>query len=519
MKIATSGQMNEIDSRTINEIGIPGTVLMENASLKVVEEVLKSLGNAAGKSVFILAGKGNNGGDAFAVARHLFNMGADTKVYIVANKKDVKNDAALNLNILEKMKVETVELLADFQIPQLETALKAADLIIDGVLGTGFKGKINGILEKAIELVNSAGKPVISIDIPSGVNGDTGETLGICVKADKTVTFALPKTGLVVYPGCKFAGELIVADISIPKSVIESMDIKLNLMDAGFVSKLIPERYGESNKGDYGKVLIISGSEGMTGSGCLTASAALRTGAGLVYLGVPASLISVYNSSLIETIVIPLEDNKTGFISKESMVEILGKMDRMDAVAVGPGLSTGEDIFYIVSSIIENSKVPLVLDADALNAISKDVSVLKKLKSEAVITPHPGEMARLCGISIKDVQNNRIRIAREFADKWGITVVLKGARTVIAYPDGSTYINPTGNPGMASAGMGDVLTGVILSLIGQGLKPCDAAAAGVYIHGAIGDLVAEKIGVHGLIASDLVKELPYSMQKIGQVKG
>lgn len=514
MKVASSGQMNEIDKRTINEIGIPGMVLMENASLKVAEEALKSLGNATGRTVYIFAGKGNNGGDAFAVARHLFNRGADTRVFIPANKKDIKNDAAVNLDILERMKVEVLELTDHSQLPPLKAGLKDADLIIDGILGTGFKGKISGILEKVIEIVNSAGKPVISIDIPSGVNGDTGETPGICVKADKTVTFALPKTGLVVHPGCEFTGELVVEDISIPKSVVEGMDIKLNLTDLGFVSRLIPERRSESNKGDYGKILIISGSEGMTGSGCLAASAALRSGAGLVYLGVPASLSAVYNSSLVEAIVIPLEDNKTGFVSRDSMGKILEKMGGMDAVAVGPGLSTREDIFYIVSGIIENSKVPLLLDADALNAISKDVSVLGMLKAEAVLTPHPGEMARLCGISIKDVQNNRIRIAREFADKWGVTVVLKGARTVIAYPDGSTYINPTGNPGMASAGMGDVLTGVITSLVGQGLKPCDAATAGVYIHGAAGDSAASKIGVHGLIASDLVKELSYSILKI-----
>ncbi len=519
MKIATSGQMNEIDSRTINDIGIPGTVLMENASLKVVQVVAESLGNVQGKSICIFAGKGNNGGDAFAVARHLFNMGACIKVYIIAKKTDIKNDAAVNLNILENMKVETVELLDYTQIPCLNTHLKTSDMIVDGLLGTGFKGKISGLMEKVIELANNSGKPVISIDIPSGVNGDTGETPGICIKANKTVTFALPKTGLVVYPGCEFTGELIVADISIPKSVVESMDIKLHLMDDMFVSELIPQRYGESNKGDFGKVLIVSGSEGMTGSGCLAANAAFSVGAGLVYLGVPASLSVVYNSNLIETIVVPFKDNKKGYISKESIREILDRMEKMDVAAVGPGLSNRDDILKIVSSIIESARIPLVLDADALNAISKDVSVLKKLKSEAVVTPHPGEMARLCGISIKEVQNNRIKTAQDFAYNWGVVTVLKGARTVIAYPDGSTYINPTGNPGMASAGMGDVLTGVILGLMGQGLKPGDAATAGVYIHGASGDRAAREKGVHGLIASDLIKELPYSIKMLIENNG
>ncbi len=512
MKVVTPGQMNEIDSKTINGIGIPGVVLMENAALKVVEEICRSLGNVSGRLVCIFAGKGNNGGDAFAAARHLYNKGALIRVYITAKKKDIRNDAAVNLGILGKMNVETVELAEDVQISRLRSELAQADMIVDGIFGTGFKGKIEAPLQEIIEAVNNSGKFVLSIDIPSGVNGETGEVQGICIKADKTVTFGLPKIGLVVYPGCGYTGELITADIGIPRSVEESVNIKVNITEKHIASKLIPLRYAESNKGDYGKVLIVSGSAGMTGAGCLAAGAALKVGAGLVYLGVPSSLVGIYGSNLIEAVTIPLEDNKKGYISKENIGFILEKLENMDVAAVGPGLSTNKDIAYIVNSIVENSKIPLVLDADALNVISEDISVLKKLKADAVVTPHPGEMSRLCGISIKDVQNNRIKTAQEFSRAWGVITVLKGARTVVATPDGDTFINPTGNPGMASAGMGDVLTGIIAGLIGQGATPEDAAIAGTYLHGAAGNEAAAEKGEHGIVAGDILKELPYTIK-------
>jgi NAD(P)H-hydrate epimerase len=252
----------------------------------------------------------------------------------------------------------------------------------------------------------------------------------------------------------------------------------------------------------------------MAGSGCLSARAALRAGTGLAYLGVPASLVNVYNSLMAEAVVVPFEDYNKGFISKDGVGYILERMEKMDVVAVGPGLSTNEGIYDVVKCIVENSEIPLVLDADALNVLSKDVSLLKKLKTEAVITPHPGEMARLLGISIKDVQNNRIKVAQDFAREYKVITVLKGARTIVAFPEGSTFINTTGNPGMATAGMGDVLTGIIASLIGQGVKPGDAAIAGVYLHGAAADSIAARMGEHGIIAGDIVEELPYTIKAL-----
>jgi hydroxyethylthiazole kinase-like uncharacterized protein yjeF len=513
MKVVTPRQMNQIDSLAINSIGIPGIVLMENAALRVVEEVNNYLGTVSCKKVFIFAGKGNNGGDAFAVARHLFNRGAKVYTYAVANKKDIAGDALVNLDILEKSGAEVWELTNLLQLEELKWELSTADLVIDGIFGTGLRGKIVGMQAEVIKAINLSDKPVISIDIPSGINGETGQVLGCCVKALKTITFALPKVGLIVHPGCEFVGELIIADIGIPQKVIESLNIKTNIIDRGLVSRLMPARQCESNKGDYGRVLIVTGSTGMTGAGCLSASAALRSGAGLVYLAVPSSLSYIYSISFKESITIPLEDDGAGFLCRKSIKPLLGGMKKKDVIAIGPGLSVNDFSIEIVDAVIRNSQVPVVMDADALNATARDISVLKQRKTQMVVTPHPGEMARLTGMSVEDVQGNRMETAKEFAAKYGVITVLKGAKTIIADPDGTVYINPSGNPGMATAGTGDVLTGIIAGLIGQGVKPLDAAVAGVYLHGMAGDRAAEEKGQHGLIAGDIAEGLPYVIKE------
>ena len=518
MKLATPGQMNEIDSFAINRIGIPGIVLMENAALRVVDEIDKSIGPLKGKNILVVAGKGNNGGDAFATARHLYNRGADIQVFVAAAKTGITADAGINLAILENMGVQVCEAEDGSRLEQLRMKMRAADLILDGIFGTGLKGEVKGVARSIIELINRSGKPVVSIDIPSGLSGETGKILGACVKASKTVTFGLPKVGLVIHPGCEYVGELIVADIGIPRSVVDSMGIKYNVTDEEYITEHIPLRKAESNKGDYGKILIIAGSRGMTGAGRLSAAAALRTGAGLVYLGVPASLSSIFNASLAEAVVIPLEDKGAGFLSEDCISHILERIRHASAIAVGPGLSSGRDITKIVGEILENSSVPVILDADALNAISKDIAVLAKHKAVCIVTPHPGEMARLVGMTIEDVQNDRMETALEFARKWDVITVLKGSKTVIAAPDGELYINTTGNPGMATAGSGDVLTGIIVGLVGQGLRPTDAAVTGVYLHGLAGDSAAEIKGEHGLVAGDMIEELPRVIKRFADRK-
>jgi hydroxyethylthiazole kinase-like uncharacterized protein yjeF len=514
MKAVTPRQMSEIDRISINDFGIPGIVLMENAALKVVEEAEGVLGAFPGKRICVIAGKGNNGGDAFAAARHFFNKGAVVRVYTLAARASITGDPAVNLHILESSGAEVTELTGSEEYDRFVEEVSRADLIIDGIFGTGLKGAVEGFPGKVINTVNKAGKMVISIDIPSGIDGETGKVTGCCIKADKTVTFGLPKTGLLTHPGCEFTGELIVADIGIPEKAVEKMDLRTFLIDREMVLRYMPQRRSESSKGDYGKVLIVTGSAGMTGAGCLAAGAALRTGAGLVYMGVPSSLSSIYDIMLKEAVTIPLEDRGKGFLARECGAELMKLLRGKTVAAVGPGLSVNDETSEVVAEIVKNSEIPLVLDADALNVISKDVSVLKHIGTDMVITPHPGEMARLAGISVSDVQENRMDTAREFAARWKVITVLKGARTIVAVPDGSLYINPAGNSGMATGGTGDVLAGMIAGLIAQGAKPEEAAVAGVYIHGLAGDRAARARSEYGVIAGDVLEEIPYAIREL-----
>jgi len=514
MKVVTPGQMREFDSYAINTVGIPGVVLMENAALKVVDEIMKDYGGVKDMCICVFAGKGNNGGDAFAVARHLYNNGAKTVVFLLVSKKEISGDARINLEILDKMGVPAEEVLDGDRLSEICESLEKAELIVDGIFGTGLKGRVEGYLAEIIRVINEKRTPVIAIDIPSGINGETGDVCGECIRAYKTVTFGYPKLGHFLHPGCEFTGKLSVADISIPADVLERFEVKNEVIDRGMVIERLPGRNQNSNKGDYGRVLVITGSPGMTGAGCLSGSAALRTGTGLLYLGVPNSLSGIYDCSLLEGVTIPLEDGGLGYLSKECVPKLMQHLEKMDAVVVGPGLSTKEGVKDAVFSAIENSPVPLVIDADALNAVASDISVLQRSKTLKVLTPHPGEMARLLGITVSEVQGNRIKTAREFSEKWGVVTVLKGSRTIVASPDGRVYINPTGNSGMATAGSGDVLAGIIASLIGQGLDPVYAAVAAVYLHGLCGDRVAEVKGEHGMIAGDLVGELPYVIKEL-----
>ncbi len=502
--------MNEIDAYAIRQSGIPGTVLMENAAKKVVDEIAAIFGgSAAGRKILLLAGKGNNGGDALAAAGILDTAGARVFLFLLANRNEISGDALLHLNKLKNTGVMLRELLDEGQIALLNERLSESELVIDGIFGTGFRGKPEGIAKAAIEAVNNTNIPIVAIDIPSGLNGGTGEVPGACVKAAVTVTFCLPKLGMVLNPGCAQVGRLVVADIGIPAEAVNQMIINRHVIDRELVAEIIPKRFNDSSKGDYGKVFLVTGSTGMAGSGCLSANAAMRTGAGLVYVGVPAGLSPIYSTKLTEPIIIPLRDKGSGSLSAAGTGEIIKAMDRMDAAAIGPGLSVDDEIVEIVRAVIKGSRIPLVLDADALNAAARDIAMLKLRKAEMVITPHPGEMARLTGLTISEVQNSRLKVASEFAVNHGVTVVLKGARTVVALPEGALYVNTTGNAGMATAGAGDVLTGIIVSLMGQGVKPADAAIAGVYLHGLAGDAAAGKKGLHGMIAGDIIEEMPY----------
>lgn len=510
MLAATPAQMREIDRLSIERFGIPGIVLMENAAIRVVEEIEKMLGGCKGKTAAVFAGKGNNGGDAYAVARHLFNRGADIRVYSLFDDGGLPPDALTNLGIIRRLGVGE-----ELFVPEdSEDRINGADIIVDGIFGTGFRGDVEGPAARAVEAINKRGKNIISIDTPSGLDCLTGRAGGICVRADVTIALGLLKVGMLLYPGCEYCGRVVVADIGLPAEAVELAGIKTFLIDREMVSGIIPARREASNKGDYGKILIVAGSKGMTGAGGLCSRAALRTGAGLVYVAAPESLTEVLDQTVPEAVILPLEDNGEGVVAAGAAAGLASLLQGKDAVAAGPGLSTGEGVPEAVKALLETSPAPMVLDADALNVLSKEVSLLGGLKAPAVLTPHPGEMARLTGKTIDEVQRDRIGTASEFSRRWKVVTVLKGAHTVVAFPDGRAFVNPTGNSGMATGGTGDVLTGIIAGLLGQGAEAGQAAMAGVFIHGLAGDSAASDKGRHGLIAGDVVERLPYVIKEL-----
>lgn len=514
MKLVAPEQMKAIDTCAINEYGIPGLLLMESAASAVVKEAECMAGGCMGRRITVLAGCGNNGGDAFAAARLLHSKGADVRVYLVGSGSGIAGDALVNLGILGKIGIKIIELIEEKQIHSFYVNIEKSDLLLDGLFGTGLSREVGGLASKVIERVNASKRPVLSIDIPSGIDGATGAVRGTGIRATSTVTFCLPKTGLVLHPGCEYTGKLIVADIGIPPCIIDKQNIRSELIDSDTVANMLPERFANSSKGDYGRVMLLTGSTGMTGSGCLASMAALRAGAGLVYTAVPASLAHIYGARLTEPVILPLEDVGSGYLAVQSIPHILDHMKRMDVAAIGPGLSCKEHSKEIVEKIIKESTIPLVLDADALNAIAENPEILKELSVDAVITPHPGEMARLTELSIESVQADRVGVAKRVAMEYGVTVVLKGSRTVVAQPDGHFYVNPSGNVGMATAGTGDVLMGIIAGLLAQGATIRDSAVAGVYLHGLAGDMAADELGMYSMLASDVIMHLPQAFSKI-----
>ncbi len=515
MKAVNGAQMGQIDKYCIEKLGIPGMILMENAALKIVQHVIEYIGvcpSAAGRVIFI-AGKGNNAGDAFAAARHLLVRGFDIIIYCLFDKSLLTGDAGLNFDIVQRLGANIRYINEETDFAEFAEASEKASIIVDGIFGTGFKGEIKGYIADIIKIINQRSKYTLSIDIPSGVEAATGKVSSCCIEADETVTFELPKIGQLVYPGAEFSGKLIIEGIGMPSEAIENLNTDTFLIDSQIVKSIIPKRKADFNKGSCGKVAVVTGSHGMAGSGCLTSKSALRTGSGLVYIAAPKSLINVYQSVVPEAVGKGLPERE-GILAEDSADVISDLIKKCDAAAIGPGLSANECIYYIIGSIAEKIEVPVVLDADALNALSKDIGLFKKFKGDVVITPHPGEMSRLTGLTIDHIQENRLEVARKYSRLWGVTVVLKGAKTVVADSGGRLYINPTGNSGMATAGSGDSLTGIIVSLMGQGAGAFEAAVAGVFLHGLAGDIAAQKHGEHGMTATDIAESIPQAIIKV-----
>ena len=509
--------MRKADDISIKEYLIPGIVLMENAAQGIVNFIKEDIKNGKlpqkGKAV-IICGTGNNGGDGFAIARHLTILNWDTKIIICGNVKKITGDALVNLNIARKMNIPILNLREE-EWDVFHKALEGIDMIIDGILGTGFKGKLRSLTGRVIDTINMQDTYTVSIDIPSGLNSDTGFADGACIMADKTISLGLPEIGQVINEGPRYCGQFLVEGLSISEKVYESIEIHRHLLDASYIKDFFKKRDDNSHKGTYGRALIIAGSKTMTGAALLSAEAALKSGTGIVELGVPERVLSLVSGKIPEIIIKNLPEDIKGNLCYKSGIAILREAEKASALLLGPGIGNAETVKEAVFEVIKNCSRPMVIDADGLNVISEDTSVLLEKSNEIIITPHPKEMARLMGVGVDQVQKDRIGYAESFAEKFDVIVVLKGFRTIVAIPEGKTYINSSGNPGMATAGSGDVLAGIITAFLAQGMKAQEAAYSGAYIHGASGDICAKNIGQWGMTAADIIRFIPHTIKEIG----
>jgi len=513
MKIVTGTEMQTLDRRTIIEAHVPSTVLMERAGEGIVRHLEELCGTARGKTITILCGKGNNGGDGFVVARLLHRRHARIHVLLLTPITDLSRDTAAMYRRF--IRVAGRAAIVRFRsADQARPLFATSDILVDALLGTGLSSVVTGTYREAIELINSAGKPVIAVDIPSGLHADTGAILGRAIRATLTITCGLPKLGLYVGAGIDHAGMIRIVDIGIPPAYVDAIESRTLLLTSDSAFRSLPERVPSAHKGTFGHAGIIAGSVGKTGAAALAALAALRVGAGLVTIATPSSVNDVLEAKLLEAMTMPLPETKARTLARSGLDRVLAFIQARTAIAIGPGLSTHHETVELVQSLMKHLDRPSVLDADALNALTGRASLLTECKTPPILTPHPGEMARLeVDATTQSVNADRIGTARRFAQERGAFVVLKGARTVIARPDGLVAICPTGNPGMATAGTGDVLTGMIVGLLAQGVPAWDAACAATYFHGLAGDLAAQRLGQPGMLASDLIAQIPYALQR------
>jgi NAD(P)H-hydrate epimerase len=515
MKVVTGERMRELDRETIERYGIPGLTLMENAGRGAAQTILKELPGLTGRGkVLVLTGTGNNGGDGFVAARHLVNSRVEATVVLLGSREKVRGDARTNLEAWEKLAGRTPEVLNSDELHPWCDRFNSHDLLVDALFGTGLNQEVGGIFAEAIQALNESITPKVALDIPSGIHATSGKVLGLAVKANLTITFGLPKIGQVIHPGLEYVGKLVTVDIGLPDAVVKNIPDAVTLLDPNIASGWVPRRFPDSHKGNYGHLLIVAGSLGKTGAACLAARGALKVGTGLVTVALPRSLTSIVVSGLPEAMTEPLAETEAGTISKDALSQLEKALEGKTALAIGPGVSTLPEVGEVIREVIAKSGVPILLDADGLTHLARNRSLLKGRSSQTVITPHPGELARIFNTSPAEIQSDRIGSARRAARELEARVVLKGARTVIAEPEGEVFINPTGNRGMAQGGMGDVLTGMIGGLLAQGLSLSDASCLGVYLHGMAGDRIAGRQGPVGILASELADEIPLCLKQI-----
>jgi NAD(P)H-hydrate epimerase len=525
MRILTAEAMRGVDRAAIERLGLPGLVLMENAALGVVDAIGRQYPEAESAAIF--CGPGNNGGDGLAVARQLATRGYAVEIFVAVGKagkagkageRQPSGDAGLQLAVCRRLELTIHELATDGDAPAAAAGLAAAlaaagrhDLVIDALFGTGLARPLTGFYARLVEGLNEVPRPRVAVDIPSGLSGSHAEAPGPHLLADLTVTFAAPKVAHVFPPAADAVGELVVTDLGFPRRLVDEAEGDLHLLVGEELGGLLPPRARDSHKGDYGHLLLVAGSPGKAGAAVLAARAAVRAGAGLVTAAVPETILQIVHLGSIESMVLPLA---AGLSAEQVLAAAAGK----SALAVGPGLGQEAETVAAIRRLVAAVELPLVLDADGINAFAGRPAELAARRAPTVLTPHPGELGRLLGISTAEVQADRPAAARRAAAATGAIVVLKGSLTLIAAPGGGLYVNPTGNPGMASGGTGDVLTGILGGLLAQRLEPLDAACLAVYLHGLAGDLALARLRGPSLAAEDLIASLPAAFADLADGK-
>jgi NAD(P)H-hydrate epimerase len=505
MKLVTAAEMRELDRKAIEEVGIPSLVLMENAGRTTYRILRREFANPS--PVAVIAGRGNNGGDGSVVARYLAQAGIPVAIFLVAGRDQVKGDALVNLEIAARMGLEIVEVREEQDLNPLAHRLARSGLIVDALLGTGLNSEVRGLMRLVIDEINRMRPPVLAVDIPSGLCADTGQALGAAVRAQVTVTYGWPKIGQILPPGRDYAGRLWQVDISIPPEL--AREVPAELAEAAEMRALLPPRPWGGHKGNFGHLVVIAGSAGKTGAAALASEAAVRSGAGLVTLGIPASLNDILEAKITEAMTLPLpEAIGERALGMKALEPLQNFLENKTAAALGPGLGTHPETGELVRRLTRDLPLPMVIDADGVNALAGAPELVKTAAGPRILTPHPGEMARFLGTTTQAVQADRLGTARKAAAAANAVVVLKGAQTLVADAQGRVSVNATGNPALASGGTGDVLTGLIGGFLAQKLDPWDAARLGVYLHGLAADFFVDRSGPRGLIAGDLLLIFP-----------
>jgi len=510
MKIATVAQMRNLDKTAIEKYGISGPILMENAGEAAYYLIAEMLGDVMGLDVVVLCGGGHNGGDGLVVARKLYSMGARVQVFCLGRPETFDDTVRPFYEMVEKIGIPITLVPDEEALPLLEAALGDADAIVDALFGTGLSRDVGGRYAAIIEMINHSPALVFSIDIPSGIHGNTGQVMGVAVKADATITFGLPKPGNLIYPGYEYGGDLTVTHISFPPQLTHDND-DLHIATAPLPP--MPERRGDAHKGSVGKVMFVAGASHYLGAPYFAAMGFLRSGGGLAYLATPAPVAPFIATKGNEIVLMPRRATPAGSLALSNLDDLLADSEEMAMVCLGSGVSLQLETQELVRELARQLPKPLLIDGDGLTAIAGEPKRLQDRSAPTILTPHPGEMARLLDVSVHEVQHNRLEIAVRAAQMWNATIVLKGPHTIIAHPDGRAYFNLSGNAGMATAGSGDVLTGVIAGMYAALHFDFETAAGmGAFIHGLAGDLAADELGEEGIVAGDILASVPDAIQ-------